>query len=97
MPTIILKYAIQQLQKMKNPSFVIIEDAKNAIVDFAETVNEAGSKCIKADAYGVKCTFYETSVKTIENLNNVTKHADLDPLKGDSIMIPDMDFKLFKE
>lgn len=97
MPTIVLKYALQQLQKMKNPSFVIFEDAKNAIVDFAETIDEAMSKCSMADAHGIKCTFYESSIQTIENLIETTKNADLDPLKGDSIMIPDMDFRISEE
>ena len=97
MSTIVLKYAIQQLQKMKNPSFVIFEDAKNAIVDFAETIDEATSKCSLADAHGIKCTFYESSLQTIENLIKTTKNVDLDPSKGDSIMIPDMDFRMSKE
>ncbi|MCH7647400.1 MAG: hypothetical protein IIA83_02175 [Thaumarchaeota archaeon] len=97
MPTIILKYAIQQLQEMKNPSFVIIEDAKKAIVDFAESVEEANSKCMLADSHGVKCTFYESSLETVEKLREGTKNADLDPLKGDSIIIPNFDFNFSQE
>jgi len=95
--SIILKYAIKQLQEMKNPSFIIFEDAKKAIVDFAESVEEANSKCMFADSQGVKCTFYESSIETIENLRESTKNADLDPLKGDSIMIPDLDFNFSQE
>ncbi len=97
MSTIILKYAIRQLQEMKNPSFLIIEDAKNAIVDFAESAEEANSKCIMADSHGVKCTFYESSITTLENIRKGTKNVDLDPMKGDSVIIPDLDFKISRE
>ena len=97
MSTIILKYAIRQLREMKKPSFLIIEDAKNAIVDFAESVEEANSKCMVADSNGVKCTFYESSITTLENIREGTKNVDLDPMKGDSVIIPDVDFKISKE
>jgi len=93
MPTIILKYAIKQLQEMKNPSFLIVEDAKSAIVDFAESEEEANSKCTFAYSLGTKCTFYESSVKTFEDIREATKKADLDLMKGDSIIIPNLDFK----
>lgn len=78
---------------MKNPSFCIVEDAKNAIVDFAESEEEATSKCMTAYSHGIKCTFYESSVKTFDEIREGTKKVDLDLTEGDSIMIPNWDFK----
>ena len=97
MTTIILKYAIKQLQEMKNPSFLIVEDAKNAIVDFAESEQEATSKCMTAYSHGIKCTFYESSVKTFDDLREASKNLDLDPTKGDSLVFPNFDFKRISE
>ncbi len=97
MSIIILKYAVKQLQEMKNPSFYIIENNNGAIVDFAESSEDANSKCMFADSNGIKCTFYETSVKTIEMIRESVKDADLDPMKGDSLMIPNLDLEFIPE
>ena len=82
---------------MENPSFIIIEDAKGAIVDFAESSEEANSKCITAYSCGIKCTFYEGSVKAFEDIKEIAKKADLDLMKGDSIMIPNLNIDLKPE
>jgi len=93
MPTSILTYAIKQLRKIENPSFLIIEDVNGAIVDFAESEEEANSKCTFAYSRGIKCTFYESSVKTIDDVREATKKTDLDLKEGDSIIIPNLDLK----
>jgi len=97
MTVIILKYAIKQLLEMKNPSFYIMEDANRAIVDFAESEEEVNHKCMKALSHGIKCTYYESSVKTFDSIRDATKNVDLDPTKGDSIIIPNMDLREVSE
>lgn len=73
MTTIILKYAIKQLQEMKNPSFYIVDDANGAIVDFAESEEEVNYKCVKAHSHGTKCTYHESSVKTFDIMREIIK------------------------
>ena len=89
-------HAVKRLRDLKNPSFVIIELATNAIVDFTETSDEALKRCMNADMQGCKCKFYETSVNTIENLREKTKNVDVNhPLQG--ITIEGMDPNIFSE
>ena len=89
-------YVVKRLREQKNPSFVIIELATNAIVDFTETSDEALKRCMNADVQGGKCKFYETSMSTIENLREKTKNVDVNQsLQG--ITIEDLDPNIFSE
>lgn len=82
--------AIKRLREMKHPSFVIIELANGAIVDFAESGNEAVSKCVMADSFGSKCKFYESSLSTMNILREQTGKVDVDhPKQG--VMIDGLD------
>ncbi|WP_179371407.1 hypothetical protein [Nitrosopumilus ureiphilus] len=75
---------------MKNPSFVIFEFNSNAIVDFAEDLEEAQGKCKIANSVGSNCKFFETSIYTIEKIRKATKDVDTNhPQQG--IVIPGLD------
>ena len=75
--------AIKKLRKTANPSFVIIELSNGTIVDFAETTEEAISKCTLADSYGSRCKFYQSSVTAMAILRDNTKNVDVEhELKG---------------
>lgn len=69
--------AINILNYMKNPSFVIIELKNKLIVDFAEDQEEALQKIKIAKAVGSECKIYESSVGTIEIIRNATKNIDV--------------------
>ena len=88
--------AINQLRYMKNPSFVIFEYNSNAIVDFAENVEEAEGKCKVANSVGSNCKFFETSVETIEKIREATKGVDLNHHQQ-GIVIPDLDMKFSQD
>jgi len=90
MPTHIHLNALNELQCIKNPSFVIFEFNSNAIVDFAEDIEEAENKCKVANSVGSNCKYFETSIETIEKIREATKNVDLShPQKG--IVIQDLD------
>ena len=87
--------AINILQYMKNPSFIIIELKNKLVVDFAEDIEEAYQKCKIAKAYGSECKFFEMSVESIEKIREATKNVDVNhPQKGvaieglDSVFFP---------
>ena len=86
--------AIKGLRNMKNPSFLIIEIANGAIVDFDETREEVLRKCMIADSQGCKCKFYETSVNTIEQIKNATKNVDVNHAKK-GVLIEGFDAGIF--
>lgn len=88
--------AIKGLRAMKNPSFVIIELMNNHVVDFAESQEEAHSKCITADSHGSKCKFYETSMRTIDLIRKHTKNVDVEHDKK-GVLIEGLDTRLFQE
>ena len=95
MPTNIHLGAINELQYIKNPSFVIFEFNSNAIVDFAEDIEEAKNKCKVANAVGSNCKYFETSIETIEKIRDATKDIDLShPQQGITIQGLDMNFSL---
>lgn len=90
MPTNIHLNALNELQYIKNPSFVIFEFNSNAIVDFAEDIEEAENKCKVANAVGSRCKYFETSIETIEKIRDATKNVNLShPQQG--IVIPNLD------
>jgi len=82
--------AIKRLREMKNPSFVIIELSNKAVVDFAESTDEANSKCQNADYHSARCKFYETSLRTIDIIREHTKEVDVEHEKK-GVIIDNLD------
>jgi len=85
--------ALNMLNYMKNPSFIIIELKNNLVVDFAEDEEEALQKCKIARSYGSECKYYESSITTIETIRDATKNVDVNhPQQGVAIEGLDLDF-----